>query len=630
MAFGFAASCDMAGELAGVVFERIGPAPAGRLVCFARRGAGAAALLGRLHYTDDLRAALGERRPPADPGEDDAALALAMFERFGTAGLARLEGDFSVVVWDGERRRFVARRDPLGAYPLFWRRVGATTAFATGLAPLLALRPAELAEDHLADLLADTCRASHETSIYAGIARVTTHDIVSVDVADGRVRREPCWDWRDHAVAPATDSLDDNAARYRALLEAAVRTRIAGGTAGKTAAHLSGGMDSSTICLLGACLIGADGGVAPLHALSLVYERLPVLAQETHYIEEVLGAADGIVGHRVAGDAILHFDILADAPPHEEPCPHLWALGQERALLARAAALGVDTVLTGEGADDLLHVSANYLADLIAGGHWRTAWREAGVWAKARGTNAWHILRQDGLAHLCVGRRLLGRLNARRPHGAECDAWSVPAWITPDFARRHALAARVAANEARIGRHGASTVASLALRGLERRTDEPERTVLAAPQGLSLGHPFLDPRVIGFALGLHERMRTPSRLRKPVLAQAMRGVLPESILVRHSTPPFNEILYLGYARNLAALKRLIETAPIDDRAMIDKAVLSDCVEQAALGVAMPSRLRRLNETLSLLLWLSRRAEWEARPLARAQALRIPLGDAHAA
>jgi len=122
-------------------------------------------------------------------------------------------------------------------------------------------------------------------------------------------------------------------------------------------------------------------------------------------------------------------------------------------------------------------------------------------------------------------------------------------------------------------------------------------------------------------------MRAPPALRKPVLATAMRGVLPESIRTRAGTPPFNEILYLGYSRNLEAIKRMIEAAPIDALAIIDKGVLADCVEQAALAVAMPSRLRRLDETLSVLAWPWRRADWETRRLALTEAMRIPLADA---
>ena len=78
---------------------------------------------------------------PEPAGRSGAELALGCYQRAGISGLAQLEGDFAVVVWDGRRRRFVARRDPFGACSLFWTRAGGTTAFATGLAPLVALLP---------------------------------------------------------------------------------------------------------------------------------------------------------------------------------------------------------------------------------------------------------------------------------------------------------------------------------------------------------------------------------------------------------------------------------------------------------------------------------------------------------
>ncbi|MBV9634761.1 MAG: hypothetical protein JOZ40_09025, partial [Methylobacteriaceae bacterium] len=604
----------------------------GRLVSFAESARCAAVLLGSLHYRADRIAAISDLgRSPIAPGQavdgadSDAALALAAYAHSGSRGLAGLEGDFCLVVWDGERQCFLARRDPLGAYPLFWTRVGSSTVFATGLRALLALAPSNaLDEDYFVDFLIGTTLASRtaaESSPYKGVHRVTTTEILTIDITGGRCTHDPCWNWRDQVSDPGTDRIEEIAPVYRDLLRAAVRERIHG----RTAAHLSGGMDSTTTCLLALDCIERGRGELPLHALSLVYDRRSTLALETPFIDSILeGAGDRLCGHRIAGDDILHFDVLDDPPVHDEPCAALWAFGQERALLEASAGLGVDTVLTGEGADDLLHVSPNHIADLLA--RWRlgAAWKSACAWARARGSNPWSIVRRYGLAPAFARRG--GMLAQGLPAGrqaAPSDQWSVPAWISAEFSRRHELAARSADNRSRIYRLGPSIASSLALHGIERRIGEAQRSILAAPRGIALAHPFLDPRVMRLALGVQCRLQAPSALRKPLLAEAMRGVLPEAIRTRRSTRPFNEILYPGYSRNLAKLRRLINSPPIDDLGMIDRKVLIDCVEKAALGAAMPSRLRRLNETLSLITWLSMRAKWETRPMAPGEVIRMP-------
>ena len=77
--------------------------------------------------------------------------------------------------------------------------------------------------------------------------------IVTVDPDRGSVQRYRYWDWREQAVDPGTDRLADIAPRYRELLAEAVRQRMAG-TSG---AELSGGMDSTSVCLLALGLVRA-------------------------------------------------------------------------------------------------------------------------------------------------------------------------------------------------------------------------------------------------------------------------------------------------------------------------------------------------------------------------------------
>src|SRR5258708_3478402 len=72
---------------------------------------------GRLDNRDDLRLTLGQAWPDdvSDPG-----IALAIFERWGVDGLARLVGDWSLVVWDGRLRTLYLARDYMGVRPLYY------------------------------------------------------------------------------------------------------------------------------------------------------------------------------------------------------------------------------------------------------------------------------------------------------------------------------------------------------------------------------------------------------------------------------------------------------------------------------------------------------------------------------
>jgi asparagine synthase (glutamine-hydrolysing) len=627
--FGFVASSSPA----QVEFRLFRPPRGGgaiQLITFSRFAGHASVLAGRLHYRDDVLVDFVSRLPAefaAECRSSDAALALGLYTQFGSQGLARLEGDFAVVIWDGGEKCFIARRDPLGAYPLFWVRAERTIAFATELKPLLDLLPnRSINVDHLADFLmlpSSGNERAAEASAYEGVQRVLPDTILKVEAGAGTVTRENYWNWLDRIVDPGTDRLDEIASRYGDLLRDAVTQRIAG----SAASHMSGGMDSTSVCLLALYAVRAGAGDPPLHALSLVYEQLPTLAREKSYVDSVLGAQwEDLVGHRVIADDILHFAVLLNPPVHDEPFAGLWAMGPEGALIDKAAELGIDTLLTGTGADDLLDIWPNYLADLLRRGRLAAAWKEAREWARGRGSTPWRILHQFGFTHLFPAWRygLLGRAFAphRQRSLGELDDWDIPPWISQDFARRYELAARATDNASRMYRRDTSTPSSLALHSIERRVGGPYRSALAAPKGIALSHPFLDPRLVCFGMGMQARLPpTPTEI-KPVLAEAMRGVLPEHIRTRRDKRSFNEVYYLGLSRNLAHLREMIMRAPIKDFGMIEKDILIRRLEEAALGVIGPRRLQRLNLTLSLITWLSWQPAWQSRSISPTDVFRI--------
>src|SRR5207245_2293083 len=98
-------------------------------------------------------------------------------------------------------------------------------------------------------------------------------------------------------------------------------------------------------------------------------------------------------------------------------------------------------------------------------------------------------------------------------------------------------------------------------------------------------HPFFDPRVVCLGLGIQASLTPePGRL-KPVLAEAMRGVLPDTIRTRRSKGHFNEVYYLGLSRNLPALEAMIRQAACDDLGVLNKDVLIHSLQKAALGGA---------------------------------------------
>jgi asparagine synthase (glutamine-hydrolysing) len=163
------------------------------------------------------------------------------------------------------------------------------------------------------------------------------------------------------------------AEQYRMLLRAVIQERIRG----RTLAHVSGGMDSTSIALLAHDVICSGGGEASLRMASLVYDRLPLLAQERPSIESVLHTETQITGHSILADHLLDVDIFADPPPHDEPCTALGSYATQRPVATLAVSIGVLTIFTGHSADEVHHQIRYYLTSLLRPRHFWRACKEA-------------------------------------------------------------------------------------------------------------------------------------------------------------------------------------------------------------------------------------------------------------
>jgi asparagine synthase (glutamine-hydrolysing) len=565
-------------------------------------------LMGRLYYRSDLRVGLDLAAPELrNRAQDcDAALALAVYRQRGLEGLECLEGDFALVIWDAGGQRLVAMRDPMGGYPIFhMMREGGVVA-STRMGPLLnALAIRTLNLEYLADYLVSPGLAVEHTvdgrTAYQGIQRVPPGSIAVLHLTSGRMEQRRYWDWLQRRADPGTDNIAKIGEQHLDRLKAAVRTRLRG----TTASHVSGGMDST-----GVALIARDWlqGCETVHALSLVYHRFRLLAREGPYLESALGQP-GLTPHRINGDEVLDFDCLDTAPAHDEPCFGLVrACAADRALTAAAAQAGAATIMTGVGADDIFDMHPFHLTELLRSGRLWSAWSEASRWARARNDNVWSLLGPYGFANLLPAWMRMGVGNWMRGGYAAWgrnSEWTIAPWIKPDFARRMNLRGRCLANLRRTY-HGCRPVGlSMPLWGIRMYQQDFSRMYRAAPHGIMLTHPFLDPRVFSLGLGIRSRVGPQPGGQKPILAAAMRGILPECILNRPRKGHFNETYYMGLSRNLRHLEALVEQAPVDDLGFLDKVSLLDCLQRAALGNAGDAgALMPLNGTLSLLVWLT--------------------------
>ena len=469
------------------------------------------------------------------------------------------------------------------------------------------VRAAELDREYEAEyLMLPTCGTHElpgERTPYRGVQQLRPQTLLSVKLPAGKAQVHEYWNWLDRLEEPKSSDLSALGARYLELIRAAVRDRMVG----RTAAHVSGGLDSTSVALLALAEIERGEAEGPLHTISLVYDSMAVLARERSVIEEAVAGRVHAVPHLIAGDGLLDFAPYAAPVIHEEPWPWLSMAGTETARTAAAQSAGVQTVLTGQGADELLDMGPYHLTDLLRKGRWVRAWREACAAARAENCGVWPILYPFGLRNLLPAWAQDGSgpiLGGGYTDWLHMGDGSIPPWVRREYAKRHHLRDRGVAHARRHYEPGRPTLLSIALGKIENRIGDIGRWYLSAPRGILVEHPFLDPRLICFLLGVHARVAPqPRTVPKPVLVEAVKGVVPDSIRLRNKAGFFNEPYFRGIARHARELERLIFAAHPAALEWLDPGALVHCLRQSALGIGNDRiQMDRMNVALSWLRW----------------------------
>jgi asparagine synthase (glutamine-hydrolysing) len=492
---------------------------------------------GRLDNRDQILAELPDAA--LDRDSSDCAIVLELFKRVGTACPRHLVGDYVIAVWQARMRQLFCARSPVGWRRLVWCRHRMVMAFATEPATLvdgLAL-PRRLNEGAIAEYLS-MCFTTQADTFWQDVFRLPPG---SAMVADARGVRT--WHWHTGPFPDSSHLTDEeHVEKFRQLFDQAISASV--GRSTPVAAHLSGGLDSSSIVCRATQLYRSGLIGQQVRPISARYPGQPHdEAEWSASVEAHLGITATAVSpsnydwdeHEAWTGRTLHLPLRPNA------------IGLALTIPAHMREAGIRVVLTGEGGDDWLRGSLAHWPDLLRQGRVRQLLAEGMIPSSRSPLRRLARVVRDSAAPLLSTNR---RERLFRPHLNFTR--QTPPWVQPAWADRVGLRDRWTSDRLPLEldgiwqhqRYGMYVVA-------RRHIDFDNVLAWTSQQGVELRHPFHDRRLTEYLLGAPGRLFTRGNERKGLLREAMRGVLPERIRTRLTKADFTATVVSTIVRRLS-------------------------------------------------------------------------------
>ena len=292
------------------------------------------------------------------------------------ADLARISGPWAAVLWQPSTGRYVIAHDPVGVHPVFWARTaGGRIAVSSWVAALVDRDDVSDAPDYEGVLLGELHICIPEVqhhSYFAAVSRVPWGHAVSF-TSTGDPIPAVMWDPREVGDVDSSLTLADCAEMLRTDIDVAVRRLVTPGV--RTGAHVSGGLDCSTMACRVNQLLG-ESGESLVEGYSWapderVTPRFP--GDERAIVEDVSRAENFPISY-------LYPDETGDwfATRDHLRYPNT-THAREAFVLPRAAEKGIRVMFSGWGGDELASFNGrNVIKWMLHTGRFRSAWRELG------------------------------------------------------------------------------------------------------------------------------------------------------------------------------------------------------------------------------------------------------------
>lgn len=525
-------------------------------------------------------------------GLSDLELVLRVVATHGTRYVPAFIGDFAFVVWNSRTRTAVAACDAFAARRLYYSEQDGLVAFSSRAEALAARKGYDVC--YLTEVVAQRTR-SPDRSAYADVHPIPRATMALLHAGRSLTLRR-YWNASDYAVEGSWVGAEREAAdECRRLLTESVRLRM--GQKGQTWAHLSGGLDSSSIVSCAQWLTERGDGAGGLAGTVTFVDRDGTGTDEREYSDSV------VARWKVPNTTIINpptwYDDACELPHIDQPTRDIFIYPRDRRVCATVRTAGGHVLLTGTGGDQLFSGTMLFFADWIVQGRLSAALGEMARRAATGRVSFWQLAYRNALLPLL-------------PHSMQVrlvrDQDEVPTipWLDHSTISRFGLGQRPAVTAPAYGGRLGQKYHHSAVSMVDTITENYQGGLVA--DCLDVRHPLLYRPLVEFALGLPPELRARPHAHRWVLRQAMDGILPEKVRTRVGKPGTSDFLAWSLSTEQERLAALVRSPILADLGVIQRAALEAAFKNVVHRVPGSERLcATLFNTLAVEMWLQIRS-----------------------
>ncbi len=500
--------------------------------------------------------------------QTDTEVILAAYDAWGENCLNRFNGMWAFAIWDVKKRELFCARDRFGVKPFYYFRDKENFVFASEIKCILTHPRVrrEPNENIIAHFLIENIRDWNDETFFRDIFQLQPGHCLRI--CKGAIDIRPYYRL-DPDQKPSSGLSDEAAAeRFYELFEDAVKLRLRSDV--PVGSCLSGGLDSSSIvCVLNRLLKSESVSGEQIGDRQKTFSAHSELksVDESRYMDAVVeqtGAERNIVlpTDRELARVLDHFITHL-----EEPFPSTSIFAQY-CVMRLAQRRGIKVLLDGQGADETLagynHAYMPYFAGLLRKGRLWRLWKESRLLERKLSPGAWLTIVFFALP-AGIGSYLYSRSILRLPYG-----------VNRNF-MKSAMSRKKLARDAETGlNQKLLNDMRYILRSLLMYEDKNSMAF-----SIESRVPFLDYRLVEYVFSLPDRFKIRRGLRKAVLRDAMKGVVPDMILERRDKIGFAtaEMLWLCEGPLRKKMLEIFESESFSKRKYFDAPAILDAFKK---------------------------------------------------